>query len=191
MTNKKFTFLGQDWDVIMAVFSNILSWIVRVFCPGLLPKLLPKIPEEHDQNLNGCPNASQTKCIAIGRPGGKEQLRIITLKPGFVTAGVSRYYLSNQSIYLFIITHIFFFLKYNVGKSFVDVSKGIPKNTVVVRVVAFSINFADCAIRWGLYESANTFVGWYVFCFFFCFLKEKKIGLLFILFFFPSFFYYY
>ena len=118
MTKKKFTFLGQDWDVIMAVFSNILSWFVRVFCPWLLPKLLPTIPEEHYENLDGCPNASQTKCIAVGRPGGKEQLRIITLKPGFVTAGVSRYYLSNQytytSIYLFIclyksiITHIFF-----------------------------------------------------------------------------------
>ena len=31
---------------------------------------------------------------------------------------------------------------------------------VVVRVRAFSINYADCCIRWGLYESANRFVGY-------------------------------
>lgn len=132
---KKFTIFGQDIDVIMAVFGNILSWFVRCFCPWLLPSLLPTIEEE---DTSESPSPSQTKCIAIGRPGGKEQLRIITLKSGYCTAG------------------------YNLGKSFVDVSdpKTIPKDTMVVRICSFSINFADCAIRWGLYESANTFVGW-------------------------------
>ena len=105
----------------MGVFSNILSWFVRKFFPSLLPHLLPKI-EEEDISSPAFNQNQQTKCIAIGRPGGKEQLRLITLKPGFVTAG------------------------YNVGKSFVNVSNGLPPNTAVVRVSAFSVNFADCML---------------------------------------------
>jgi NADPH:quinone reductase-like Zn-dependent oxidoreductase len=31
---------------------------------------------------------------------------------------------------------------------------------VVVRNKAFSINYADICIRWGLYESALRYVGW-------------------------------
>eukprot|EP00980_Cylindrotheca_fusiformis_P003196 scaffold725_cov133-Cylindrotheca_fusiformis.AAC.4 len=133
---KKFTILGQDLAVIVAIFANILSWFVRSFIPSWLPYLLPKI-EEEDTSKN--PSPLQTKCIAIGRPGGSEQLRIVTLKPGYVTAG------------------------YNVGNNpFVNVSNPstLPQDTVVVKVCSFSINFADCAIRWGLYESANEFVGW-------------------------------
>jgi hypothetical protein len=117
-TNKKaFTILGQDVAVIVAVFANILSWFVRRFVPSWLPHLLPKINEE---DTSEHPSPSQTKCIAIGRPGGSEQLRIVILKPGYATAG------------------------YNVGDSFVDVSKQLPKDTVVVKVCSFSINFADC-----------------------------------------------
>ena len=36
----------------------------------------------------------------------------------------------------------------------------IPWDCVVIKNAAFSINYADCCIRWGLYESANQFVGW-------------------------------
>ena len=136
MTEKKFTVLGQDWDVIVAVFANILSWFVCSFFPQYLPHLLKKIDEEDSATANPSPN--QTKCIAIGRPGGQEQLRIITLKPGYATCG---YNIDNPS-------------------PFYKVAETIPKNTVVVKVHAFSINYADCAIRWGLYESANKFVGW-------------------------------
>ena len=136
MTEKKFTILGQDADVIMAVFANILSWFVRRFFPDYLPYLLKRIDEEDTATANPSPN--QTRCIAIGRPGGQEQLRMITLKPGYATCG------------------------YNMGNPspFYKINETIPKNTVVVKVHAFSINFADCAIRWGLYESANKFVGW-------------------------------
>ncbi len=135
MSEKKFTILGQDWDVIVAVFANILSWFVRRFFPNLLPLLLPKIDEE-DTSPHVLP--SQTKCVAIGRPGGQEQLRMITLKPGYATCG---YNIDNPS-------------------PFIDVSGTLPPKTVVVRVHSFSINYADCCIRWGLYESANKFVGW-------------------------------
>jgi NADPH:quinone reductase-like Zn-dependent oxidoreductase len=36
----------------------------------------------------------------------------------------------------------------------------LPPDTVVIKIRAFSVNYADCCIRWGLYESANKFVGW-------------------------------
>jgi NADPH:quinone reductase-like Zn-dependent oxidoreductase len=131
--------MGQDVDVIIAVFANIVSWMVATFAPSLLHYLLPAIDEEH--RSNSPPSSSQTKCIAIGRPGGMEQLRMITLKPGYVTCG------------------------YNVGNQspFIDISCDdgeLPPSTIVVKVVAYSVNYADCCIRWGLYESANKFVGW-------------------------------
>ena len=133
---KKTKILGQDLDVIIAVFANILSWFVSRFFPSFLPHLLPKIDEE-DTSEN--PSPTQTKCIAIGRPGGMEQLRSITLKKGYATCG---YNIDNPS-------------------PFIDVvSQDLPPNTVVLRVHSFSVNYADCCIRWGLYESANKFVGW-------------------------------
>jgi hypothetical protein len=68
---------GQNVDVIVAVFANILSWIVATFVPSFLPYLLPVVQEEDkSQTLS----SSKTKCIVIGRPGGIEQLRVITLK---------------------------------------------------------------------------------------------------------------
>ena len=36
----------------------------------------------------------------------------------------------------------------------------LPEDCVVVKNVAFSVNYADCTIRWGLYESAKKFVGY-------------------------------
>jgi NADPH:quinone reductase-like Zn-dependent oxidoreductase len=137
MSTKKFTVLGQDWDVIVAVFANILSWFVRQFFPQFLPHLLPKIDAE-DTTASPSSTTTQTKCVAVGRPGGQEQLRVITLKPGFATCG------------------------YNVDNPtpFIDISGALPSHSVVVRVHSFSINYADCCIRWGLYESANKFVGW-------------------------------
>lgn len=152
-SGEKFTVLGQDMDVIVAVFANILSWMVQRFAPFLLPRLLPVIQEEEIEASS--PSSNQTKCIAIGRPGGKEQLRIITLKRGFATCGynvahggdeTSNDYDNNQNS--------------SSSSPFIDISQKLPPNTVLVRVHAFSINYADCCIRWGLYESANKFVGW-------------------------------
>jgi synaptic vesicle membrane protein VAT-1 len=137
--NASFKVFGQDLDVIVAVFSNILSWIVATFVPSFLPHLLPTINEEDTASPT---THIQTRCIAIGRPGGVEQLRVITLKPGYVTVG------------------------YNLGfpSPFVDLSNKaddqLPPGTIVVKIHAFSVNYADCCIRWGLYESANKFVGW-------------------------------
>ena len=126
-----------DCDVILAVFANILSWIVAKWFPSWLPHLLPKIEEEDTEVSMSSVDDNRTRCIPIGRPGGKEQLRLITLKPKYVTCG------------------------YNTrgGSSFIRIDGGSMKG-IVVRIHSFSINYADCCIRWGLYESANKFVGW-------------------------------
>mmetsp|Transcript_10881 Transcript_10881/g.16461 ORF Transcript_10881/g.16461 Transcript_10881/m.16461 type:complete len:368 (+) Transcript_10881:693-1796(+) len=36
----------------------------------------------------------------------------------------------------------------------------LPADCVVLNNKSFSVNYADCTIRWGLYESAKKFVGW-------------------------------
>jgi len=36
----------------------------------------------------------------------------------------------------------------------------LPPDCVIIKNEAFSVNYADCTIRWGLYESAKKFVGW-------------------------------
>ena len=143
--NRKLTILGQDVDVLTAVVGNILSWFVTKFFPKrYLQKLL--LPHIEEEDVSPSPRTkNQTRCIAVGRPGGKEQLRVVTLKPGYVTCG---YNVESSK-------------KKSTSPLFIDASNGnMPPNTVVIRVVAFSINYADCCIRWGLYESANKFVGY-------------------------------
>lgn len=42
-----------------------------------------------------------------------------------------------------------------------DFSDPVPgENEVVVKTEAVGVNYADCAVRWGVYESAKKFVGW-------------------------------
>jgi synaptic vesicle membrane protein VAT-1 len=148
--------LGQDADVLVAVFANLLSWFVATWFPSWLPKLLPTIVE---QDCGPAPDPNQTRCIAIGRPGGKEQLRLIRLKPDFVTCG---YNVPNGSPFIKVIP-----ARSTASSSQAQVdpaasTASAPSATpaVVVRVHSFSINYADCCIRWGLYESANKFVGY-------------------------------
>ena len=143
----------SNYGLVIAVSANIISWIVATLMPSKLPHLLPDIPEEEkgkysgiDVDASAMVDTSRTRCVAVGRPGGMEQLRIIRLKEGYVTCG------------------------YNLpgyDSPFVDISDTnklqAPDGTttlVVLRIYAFSINYADCCIRWGLYESANRFVGY-------------------------------
>jgi len=123
----------QDIKILKAVWANVVSWFVRTLFPSLLSRLLPAIPEEDTNSSNN----SNTKCVVIGRPGGGEQLRLISLKPGKVTTG------------------------YNVQlKSPFMSTSDLPPDCVVLENEAFSVNYADCCIRWGLYESANKYVGY-------------------------------
>lgn len=139
--HKKWTILGQDPDILLAVWGNILSWFVFKFAPSLSHKLLPPCPAESTDSTT---KESSTKCVSIGRPGGLEQLRVIDLKDGMVTVGYN--------------------VKHFCPPPFtpnIKLEKNhIPSDCVVLRNHAFSVNYADCTIRWGLYESAKQFVGW-------------------------------
>ena len=144
--NKKWTFLGQDLEVLIAVWGNILSWIIFRFAPSLSHKLLTDCPaelKESDGEEESTKSVS-TKCVSIGRPGGLEQLRVVRLKEGIVTVGYNVKYFCAPP----------FTPNLNLKKN------AIPLDCVILRNHAFSVNYADCAIRWGLYESANKFVGW-------------------------------
>mmetsp|Transcript_17101 Transcript_17101/g.24070 ORF Transcript_17101/g.24070 Transcript_17101/m.24070 type:complete len:455 (+) Transcript_17101:14-1378(+) len=142
---KKWTILGQDPDVLLAMWANVVSWCVSTFFPSFLPKLLPKCDQEETTVVKGSNTTTvggPTRCISIGRPGGMEQLRLVSLKPGIVTMG------------------------YNIAKGTAYTPKpilteqDIPQDCVILRNEAFSVNYADCTIRWGLYESAKQFVGY-------------------------------
>lgn len=123
----------------MAALANIVSWLVLTFAPSLLPYLLPVSPDEEPIDETTA-TTSQTKCISIGRPGGMEQLRLVGLRPGVCTIGYNVRHLSPPPY-----THP-------------DVT--LPSDCVIIKNEAFSVNYADCTIRWGLYESAKKFVGW-------------------------------
>jgi len=129
-----------DTTVLVAALSNIVSWIVTTFLPSCLKYLLPKSPEEDTSCIDGDKRTNQTQCISIGRPGGMEQLRLITLREGICTIG---YNVKHVSL-----------------PPFAQANVKIPKDCVIIKNESFSVNYADCTIRWGLYESAIRYVGW-------------------------------
>jgi synaptic vesicle membrane protein VAT-1 len=134
--------LGQDPGILAALVANVLSWMVRTFAPSLLPRLLPQIAQE---------GHGGAQCVVIGRPGGVEQLRWITLQPGVATCGYNVIAASSSSTSSSSST--------NNSKLFIA-ERELPPDCILLDNKAFSVNFADCCIRWGLYESANQFVGW-------------------------------
>jgi len=133
---------GQDVEILKSMLANILSYIVSKYVPSHLSKLLPQCPVEEVDDDVISRDTSRTKCISIGRPGGLEQLRVVVLKKGIMTCGYN--------------------IKHFCPPPFtpdMDCTK-IPSNCVVLKNKAFSVNYADCTIRWGLYESAKRFVGY-------------------------------
>lgn len=141
----KKTILGLDPAILAALWANVLSWFVHKFAPSFLPYLTPSVAQEDTTETESStisPNDRRTRCIIIGRPGGVEQLRVISLKPGIATCG---YNLADQDIP---------FTKPLLRDT------DIPPDCVIVSNDAFSVNYADCCIRWGLYESANKFCGY-------------------------------
>ncbi|KAL7549066.1 hypothetical protein ACHAWF_012333 [Thalassiosira exigua] len=140
---KKRTILGQDPEVLVAALANIISWLVSTFAPSLLPHLLPTSPEEEpvDVGISGTASEeSRTRCISIGRPGGMEQLRLVALKEGICAVGYNVRHVS--------------------APPYTPPDYRLPADCVVVKNEAFSVNYADCTIRWGLYESAKKLVGY-------------------------------
>jgi NADPH:quinone reductase-like Zn-dependent oxidoreductase len=143
MKNKKaWTILGQDIEILIALWSNLLSWFFATFAPNYAYILLPSCSAE---DRSGSASKDRTKCIAIGRPGGLEQLRLITLKENTVTVG---YNLRNVSLPPFAVV------------PYSNDNAAVPSGCLIVRNQYFSVNYADCTIRWGLYESAKQYVGY-------------------------------
>jgi len=132
---------GQDVDILLAFWANVLSWIVSTFVPSLLPYLLPKCAQEEPLSSSS-PSNQRTRCISIGRPGGSEQLRLVLLKDSILTCGYNLKHYSPPP--------------YTPPLN----TSPIPADCVILDNKAFSVNYADCCIRWGLYESAKRFVGY-------------------------------
>lgn len=149
---KQFTILGQDPDVLKAMVANVVSWVIRNFFPSLVFKLLPTVPQEDTTIPPSSPRddattaTNRTYCISIGRPGGMEQLRIIRLKEGIMTVGYNLRHFCKAP----------FTPEISCGEK----GPKIPSDCVILKNECFSVNYADCTIRWGLYESAKRFVGW-------------------------------
>ena len=122
---------GQKPTVLMAVWQNLLSWFVRLVAPSYLPRLLPRCEQEEEDTMTEATatNTNRTRCISIGRPGGVEQLRLITLKPGIMTCG---YNVPGQDLPFTKPIHS---------------DKDIPPDCVVLKNEVFSVNYADCCIR--------------------------------------------
>ncbi|KAL7485821.1 hypothetical protein ACHAW6_012127 [Cyclotella cf. meneghiniana] len=135
--NNKRLIFGQDVEVLLAAVANIISWFVTKFLPSLLPYLLPSSPEE---TRDASPDADRTRCVSIGRPGGLEQLRIVTLRKGIATIGYN-------------VRHVG-------PPPYAPPDCDIPADCILLKNKVFSVNYADCCIRWGLYDSAKEFVGW-------------------------------
>lgn len=129
--NKKSIFLGQDLNVL---YNQVLSLVFNLKS-WFFEKILPRRPSVRPITNN--------TCVAIEGPGGLDRLVWKDIPSGkdAVTLG---YNLPNMKAPYFDI------VKYDV----------LDKNLVIIQNNYFSINYADIAIRWGLYESALRYVGW-------------------------------
>ena len=127
---KKRLIFGQDPEILFAAIANIISWLVSNFAPTLLPYLLPVSPEEEPFDKDVCTLSdlsNRTKCISIGRPGGMEQLRLVTLREGKCTIGYNVRHFSPPP--------------------YANINATLPPDCVVIKNEAFSVNYADCTIR--------------------------------------------
>ena len=120
---------------IVAIFWNLYDWFLSVVL-----------------GLNAANDIQQDwkdVCVVIERPGSAAQLQFREIPPGYATLGYNLLTPTMDGG--------------RIGNVFVDVSadswKNLPQDTVLLKNRCFSINYADCCIRWGLYESANKFVG--------------------------------
>ncbi len=125
--------LGQD----VSVFYNQLMALVGNIAQWLLRSSIKR-------NLKRITAAPPSSYVSIAGPGGFDRLEIHELPDNQATLGYNLTIFQKGSSCL------------------VDISNkaSLPTDLVIVRIHYFSINYADIAIRWGLYESALRFVGW-------------------------------
>ena len=137
------TIFGQDIDILLALWANIVSWFFATFAPKYQYILVPACSvEDRNEDSSSFSSNNKTQCISIGRPGGLEQLRQITLKEHTLTIGYNVRHVSPPPF------------------ATISSTSSIPADCLILRNQYFSVNYADCTIRWGLYESAKQFVGY-------------------------------
>ncbi|CAD7927095.1 unnamed protein product [Amoebophrya sp. A120] len=79
-------------------------------------------------------------CYLIHRPGSINQVRKRKMAENECTIGYNLPPLSPGPV--------------------ITIPETLPEDCVLLKVTHFSVNYADVCIRWGLYDSANKFVGW-------------------------------
>ena len=118
----------------LALIFNIWSWGLS-WLPDIFIRTRPRQPRYGEA------------AVEISGPGGLDRLRTIKLDDGGDGGG-----------------DFTCCVGYNVPGHSPSVTRVlgnvIPQDAVIVSNRAFSINYADVCIRWGLYESALRFVGW-------------------------------
>jgi NADPH:quinone reductase-like Zn-dependent oxidoreductase len=124
--------LGQD---VTVVYNQLLALVGNI-----QQWLLRSSLKRHLKRLTSAPNSAY---VSISGPGGFDRLEVLELPDDQATVGY------NVSIF-------------QKGSCLVNISdkSRLPQDLVIVRIHYYSINYADIAIRWGLYESALRFVGW-------------------------------
>lgn len=126
------TDIEQFKSQLFAVFSNIYDWFVI----GVLKQKTQSETEIADIRKS-------PYCILIQRPGSIHQIVYHKLQDDECTVGynVNGYAQKNNPIIKF--KH-----------------EDLPDDAVLLKTKYFSVNYADVCIRWGLYDSANKYVGW-------------------------------
>ena len=138
---------GQDISVIRnqvhALVLNLYSWFIALFSGKSLrsEKVI----------------SFERSCIVIRRPGGYDCLepQQLALSPGCCNSSDTS--ASKDEIIATVGYNVVSFPPPFIRKS--QLSE-LPLGLVVVKVMYFSVNYADVCIRWGLYESALKYVGW-------------------------------
>lgn len=123
------------WNQVMALYMNLRIWFIRQVLRIPAPPLFPLGSEPQKQIRAG------ESCVAIEilGAGGADQLR------GFVNCwALCGYNVFNE------------FGSQRIERPL----EALPPDMLVLGNKAFSINYADICIRWGLYESALRYVGW-------------------------------
>mmetsp|Transcript_30536 Transcript_30536/g.97433 ORF Transcript_30536/g.97433 Transcript_30536/m.97433 type:complete len:440 (-) Transcript_30536:296-1615(-) len=139
--------LGQEvgviWNQVLALVYNVMSWLRATLWPAAPPPL----------------PSDWRRCVLIRGPGGLDRLELSHMSGsptpldgatvGYNVPGVPPPFVSAAQL-RGVLT----------GGGDDPSLAAAARECALVRVSAFSVNYADVTIRWGLYESALEYIGW-------------------------------
>jgi len=148
-TMPMWTDLDQLKDQLFAVGWNVYDW----FIIGVLKRKPPQSEEEINalvkefrdgRNVRvSSGNDAAGYCVLIQRPGSIHQIVYRKLKSDECTVGYNATGFAKKNTPVIQFNH-----------------KDLPEDAVLLKTLYFSVNYADICIRWGVYDSANKYVGW-------------------------------